>query len=420
MRLEHILQASLSVLLSARPVFGCGPDPDHAAALDIPSLISANNLARLQDTTSYTKIALDNVRVFDGPCVLPPSTVVIDGPLIGTNATGAQHIDGKGGVLIPGLIDAHCHPTNVTHMQELAKWGVTSGFVMACFSQELCSSLSNHTGLPSVLRSSVPASAPGSVHGMITLSALRDASYLLNGTAAVPAWISRQLAGQDPDYFKFIAESPGLDQATLDMLVSEAHHYGKQSVIHAATFDACTQAILSHTDHAHHAPLDTEISPALVKTMLQQGQISTPTLTMMRATALKGSSSSGTNFTAALATTSLLHRSGVPVLAGTDANTQSGVPAMVPFGISLHDELQNLVEAGMTPVEALLAATVRPARAFGLWDRGTIQPGMRADLVLLGSDPLADIRNTRDISACGLGVWKCSRGDDLCEECNSG
>ncbi|KAL1597719.1 hypothetical protein SLS60_008205 [Paraconiothyrium brasiliense] len=404
MLLEHLYCYLFGAVLLALPTFGCGPHPGNAAPFDIPSLITANNLARPNSSTApHKKIALDNVRVFDGTCILPPSTVVIDGPLIGSDIMGAEHIDGKGGILLPGLIDAHCHPTNITHMQELAKWGVTSGFVMACFSQELCSSLSNHTALPSVLRSSVPASAPGSVHGNITIGATRDISLLINGTAAVPSWINSQLAGQDPDYFKFIAEIPGLDQATLDLLVKDAHQYGKKGVMHAATLEAYTQAILSRTDHIHHAPLDHGISSALVKTMLQQGQISTPTLTMMRATALKLGNTSGRNFTAALSTTSLLHKAGVPILTGTDANTQSGVPATVPFGTSLHDELENLVEAGMSNIEALLAATVKPARAFGLWDRGTILAGMRADLVLVGGDPLQDIKNTRDIRRVWIG-----------------
>ncbi|KAJ4352228.1 uncharacterized protein N0V89_007575 [Didymosphaeria variabile] len=400
MRLENSYCSLFGAVLLASPALGCG---GNAVPFDIPSVITANNLARSNGTMLHKKIALNNVRVFDGTCILPPSTVVIDGPLIGSDTTGAEHIDGKGGVLLPGLIDAHCHPANMTHMQELAKWGVTSGFAMACFSQELCSSLTNHTGLPSLLRTSVPASAPGSAHGNISIAATGDISLVINGTEAVPSWISRQLADQDPDYFKFIAETPGLDQATLDLLVKNAHQYGKKSVTHAATREAYAQAILSRTDHIHHTPLDHEISPALVENMLQQGQFSTPTLTMMRTTALNNRTTSSNNFTAALSTTSLLHKAGVPILTGTDANTQTGVPATVPFGSSLHDELENLVEAGMSNIEALLAATVTPARAFGLWDRGTIQVGMRADLVLVGGDPLEDIKNTKDIKRVWIG-----------------
>jgi adenine deaminase len=66
----------------------------------------------------------------------------------------------------------------------------------------------------------------------------------------------------------------------------------------------------------------------------------------------------------------------------------------------LHDELELLVSAGLTPMEALEAATRNPARFLGMSDSiGTIEKGKAADLVLLDSDPLIDIRNTRKIDA---------------------
>ncbi|MFD8496634.1 amidohydrolase family protein [Amycolatopsis sp. NPDC059657] len=90
-----------------------------------------------------------------------------------------------------------------------------------------------------------------------------------------------------------------------------------------------------------------------------------------------------------------LHRAGVPLLAGTDT--------FVP-GHSLHDELGLLVRAGLTPLEALRAATVAPARFLGVEDRfGAIAPGMTADLVLLQANPLDDIANTRTVRAVILG-----------------
>jgi imidazolonepropionase-like amidohydrolase len=73
-------------------------------------------------------------------------------------------------------------------------------------------------------------------------------------------------------------------------------------------------------------------------------------------------------------------------------------------GFSLHDELELLVRAGLTPLEALQAATRNPARYFGrLKDLGTVEAGKLADLVLLEADPLADIRNTRRITAVVAG-----------------
>ncbi len=67
------------------------------------------------------------------------------------------------------------------------------------------------------------------------------------------------------------------------------------------------------------------------------------------------------------------------------------------------DELERLVDAGLTPAEALRAATLAPAKLFGIEkDAGTIAIGKRADLVLLDADPLHDIRNTRRIDAVVL------------------
>jgi hypothetical protein len=93
--------------------------------------------------------------------------------------------------------------------------------------------------------------------------------------------------------------------------------------------------------------------------------------------------------------TRLLHKAGVVLLAATDV----GIPMLVP-GLSLHEELALLVEAGLTPLEALRTATVNPARVLGLADSlGTIEAGKLADLVLLDANPLADIANTRRIRA---------------------
>ena len=85
----------------------------------------------------------------------------------------------------------------------------------------------------------------------------------------------------------------------------------------------------------------------------------------------------------------------VPIMAGTDTPIFFLTP-----GFSLHEELANLVDAGLTPAQALAAATITPARYFHLESElGAIAPGMRADLVLLAANPLADIRNTQTIEA---------------------
>ena len=83
-----------------------------------------------------------------------------------------------------------------------------------------------------------------------------------------------------------------------------------------------------------------------------------------------------------------LHDAGAGVMTGTDT-----FPSLVP-GFTLIDELGAFVEAGLSPYEALQAATTGPANFLGYTDtRGRIQPGMSADLVLLGANPLDDIDN---------------------------
>ena len=90
-----------------------------------------------------------------------------------------------------------------------------------------------------------------------------------------------------------------------------------------------------------------------------------------------------------------MHAAGVPVGAGTDTPIGRALP-----GDSLHTELERLVEAGLSPLEALESATVRPAEFLSLQNEmGTIDIGRRADFVLLDADPLDDIANTRRISS---------------------
>jgi imidazolonepropionase-like amidohydrolase len=90
---------------------------------------------------------------------------------------------------------------------------------------------------------------------------------------------------------------------------------------------------------------------------------------------------------------------GIPVLTGTD----SPVPGIVP-GFSLHDEFEALARAGMSNQEILEATTRLPAQWLGtIGDRGTVETGKRADLVLLDANPLTDIANTRRIRAVIVG-----------------
>jgi imidazolonepropionase-like amidohydrolase len=92
---------------------------------------------------------------------------------------------------------------------------------------------------------------------------------------------------------------------------------------------------------------------------------------------------------ALMATLRALHAAGIPMVAGTD----QAIP-----GYSLHREIELYVEAGFTPLEALQAATIEPARALGVEsESGSLAPGKRGDVLLLDADPLAEIHNTRKV-----------------------
>jgi len=102
-----------------------------------------------------------------------------------------------------------------------------------------------------------------------------------------------------------------------------------------------------------------------------------------------------------------MHRAGVRLLAGTDAPN----PYIFP-GFSLHEELELLVAAGLTPIEALQTATINPARFLGTEKEiGTVEKGKLADLILLEANPLEDIRNTTKIAAVAANGKYLSKAD---------
>ena len=90
-----------------------------------------------------------------------------------------------------------------------------------------------------------------------------------------------------------------------------------------------------------------------------------------------------------------IHETKIEIMAGTDCPI-----AMLTPGLSLHEELEMLVKAGLTPLEALKTATINPAKYFNLESElGLVQEGMWADLVLLDANPIENIANTKSINA---------------------
>lgn len=351
-------------------------------------------------TPRSEKIALTNVRVFDGRELRGPTTVVIDGRFIGSDSAGARITDAGGATLLPGLIDSHVHLLNEEHLQQLAAFGVTTALDMGAWPPSMVDSLRNRTGMADIRSAGIPATTAGSTHSHLPGY---PAGEFVDSPADAARFVADRIA-EGADYIKLIADIPGPDQETLDALVATSHQRGKRVVAHAVSTAALDMALQAGVDMITHVPLDRRLTESTAARIVAQKCVSIPTLTMMKgivdrsaaaaASQAKGVAA-GPNYQAARDSVAELHRAGVPILAGTDANAGPGIPFSPRHGESLHEELELLIEAGLSAVEALRAATVLPAQHFGLHDRGVIEPGRRADLVLVDGDPIADIRATR-------------------------
>ena len=369
------------------------------------------------------KIAISNVRVFDGQDIGTPTTVIVEKGIISQDADGAEIVDGRGGILLPGFIDAHIHLNTQHELRVMAKHGITTALDMATWPPSKINDLRGFGSVTDFRSPGVLATSPGSIHSIVLPIPRKD----LVSTPEDGVTFVQDRVAEGADYIKMVVDIPGPDQATLNSIVAEAHKQGKLVVAHAtalATFEMVQDA---GADVITHAPLDKVLDHEACSRMLKENRISVPTLTMMEAmtrpmswTSIlrmflrpfllwkivqarqKAPSGAGEkSYHNARDSVTALHRTGVPILAGTDAHEEPTSPVSVPHGDSLHRELELLVDAGLTSVEALQAATSLPAKYFGLTDRGVIESGKRADLVLLTGNPIDNIRATRQISK----VW---------------
>ncbi|WP_125612265.1 amidohydrolase family protein [Specibacter cremeus] len=360
--------------------------------------------------TRLKKIALSGVRVFDGRRLSGQRTVVIDGAVIGTDPAGAEVIDAKGAVLLPGLIDAHIHLDGPGNLEQLRSFGVTTALDMATWQPHLVEQLRNQAGTTDIRSAMIPVlgdvdadAVPGVAPDLVREAIVRSPG---EADGAVGWRVAR-----GADYIKLMIGSSGpggaggQDQPTADALVVAAHAHGKKVIAHALTADAYRMAVHAGVDVLAHVPLDQVLTPADVQLIVAGGQVCVPTLTMMQGVAALGESSV---FETATRNVAALYRAGVPIVAGTDANALPGVPVHLDHGQCLHDELELLVGAGLSTTDALRAATDLSARSFGLTDRGSVRPGLRADLLLIDGDPTAGIRATRTIRR----VWCAGAGDE--------
>ncbi|MCF6745536.1 amidohydrolase [Blastococcus sp. KM273128] len=392
----------------------------------------------------HQPFTIRDVRIFDGVHPLEATSLrVVGGRIdaIGTPsiaASGDAVIDGGGGTLLPGLIDAHVHLLPGC-TQLAATFGVTT--VVDQFSKpevidpERAAVAAADAGQGPVradLRtSSIGATAPGG-HPTIAYSPL---PYVTGPADALP-FVEDRLA-EGATHLKVIYDDgsgamldiPSLEAATIEALVAEAHRHGLPVVAHVSTARGAVTVAHCGVDVLAHAPFD-RMTDAEVRDVARAGVALIATLSIIdgfpgpdgmmplltqpelasRLTprwrrVLDGQSRrwmppQAPDGTAARENTLALFESGVRVLAGTDAPN----PGLV-HGASLHRELQHLVRAGLRPTDALTAATSAPADVFGLADRGRLVAGAQADLALLNGDPTADITATQRLRQ----VWVLGR-----------
>jgi imidazolonepropionase-like amidohydrolase len=365
-------------------------------------LLFEEEMMHMSDT-----FAITNVKVFDGNALTDECTVVIDQGVISNATTADTTVDGQHGTLLPGFIDSHVHLANLAELEQGTQWGCTTMLDMGTRSMEVTDSLRHRKGLADIRGSGNTASAPG---GIQTTRMGMPASSAVTGPADASRFVADRVA-EGADYIKVIVEDPrimgtaALDGATIAALAEAAHHAGLIIIAHVTTIAALTTAAEAGVDVLTHAPLDSDVDDNLAFSIAQRGIVSVPTLTMMRTVASIATRlpthGAGSDYAHARSTVTAFHRADITILAGTDANQAPGSPAPIQHGEALHDELGLLIEAGLTPIEALRSATVIPAEYFGFTDRGVIEAGRRADLLLVDGDPTRDIAVTRAIR----GVW---------------
>lgn len=385
---------------------------------------------------AHQPFTIIGVRLFDGTRTLDATSLrVVDGRIAAVGAAsiaalGDAVLDGDGGTLLPGLVDAHVHLLPGA-TQLAACFGVTT--LIDQFSKpdvidpEKAAVAAAAAGQGSVradLRtSSIGATAPGG-HPTIAYSPI---PYVTGPADAVP-FVQARIA-EGATHLKVIYDDgsgawldiPSLDSATIEALVAAAHRYDLPVVAHVSTARGAVTVARCGVDVLAHAPFDrmTEaevrdvartgvaliatlsivdgfLGPDGVMPLLAQPALATRLSPRWRRV-LDGQSRRWTppqplDGAAAQENTLALFESGVRVLAGTDAPN----PGLV-HGASLHRELQHLVRAGLQPTEALTAATAAPAQVFGLSDRGRLIPGARADLVLVDGNPTVDVAATQQL-----------------------
>jgi imidazolonepropionase-like amidohydrolase len=348
--------------------------------------------------------------------------VVVDGRFVSVGEVGqvpvpegARRVDLSGKTVIPALVDAHTHLSTtrdalIADLERRAYYGV--GAALSLGSDDASAPLElRGQDIPGAARYrsaglGISAPEPGrrQVHWVTTEEAAREAvrTEAARKVDLVKIWV-------DDRGGKYEKLSPALYRAVID----EAHQHDLKVAAHIFALEDAKELLRAGIDIFAHGVRDRDIDDEFVALIKQRPNIvvvanlpnrgvptdlswlaaSVPTeeLATVQVNAKEDPKAQAT-FGIQARNLARLAREGVTIALGTDGNT--------PW--APHVEIEDMVAAGLSPAEALVAATRNSAALVGLSDAGTIEAGKRADFVVLDANPLDDIKHTRQISAVYL------------------
>ena len=352
---------------------------------------------------------------------------------------GGEIIDGRGLIVIPGLIDLHCHyfgdrAAVERQLRAQLSFGVTTVRSIGVDPPEtlevIADALSGKIPAPRIYTAGLGFTHPEG-HPLDQAAVYRPADEEEARSQV------RELAARKVDFVKMWVESrggttPKISEAVQAAIVQEAARHGIPSVAHISDqADVERLAELGVTDFLHTVTDRETIEPAFVEMCKSRGLSFTPTLAIhhagwywaenpeqLDAAEIKEAFDATTfealsdteareallkdpalakrksGYARAEAFVLRMQREGIPIAAGSDSGAGN-----VAVGWGTHHEIELLAAAGLTPMEALTAATGSAASLLegGKSERGVLKAGHVADLLVLRADPLEDIRNTRKI-----------------------
>jgi imidazolonepropionase-like amidohydrolase len=415
----------------------------HKLAMALALILSPSDAAMKPPAPPppANSFAIRDVRLFDGVRAYPHANLVVrQGVIVAAGAkaripAGMPVIDGRGETLLPGLIDAHVHVFPGAQRDAL-RFGVTTELDMFNMSHDFAGWRRQRSSLgptdeADTWSAGTGVSAPGG-HPSGTMPG-SSAIPTLGATAQAAAFVAARVA-EGSDYIKIISEDnsfltpdhpiPALSRDEVCASVAAAHRLGKMAIVHVSRLRDARIAVQCGADGLAHLFADAPADAAFI-TLAKRHRIfiettlsvvaagsgldlpariyARPDVSTLLSPAQKQPLAMGFGsvrphgIDTALKSAAVLHAAGVDLLAGTDAPNPGA-----PHGIGIHAELQLLVRTGLSPLEALAAATTLPAQRFHLEGRGRIATGYRADLLLVRGDPTSDIRATLAIDR----IWK--------------